>query len=55
MLDLQKEGASNINLVTPTHFLPQILKALSISFRDGLNIPIVYNTSGYEKKEIIYA
>ena len=53
MLDLQKEGASNINLVTPTHFLPQILKALSISFRDGLNIPIVYNTSGYEKKEII--
>ncbi len=53
ILDLQKKGASNINLVTPTHFLPQILKALLIAFDDGLKIPIVYNTSGYEKKDII--
>ena len=53
MLNLQKEGAHNINLVTPTHFLPQILDTLAIAFEDGLNIPIVYNTSGYEKKEVI--
>ncbi|MFA5270919.1 MAG: radical SAM protein [Candidatus Omnitrophota bacterium] len=53
MLKLQEEGASNINLVTPTHFLPQILNALTMAFPKGLNIPIVYNTSGYEKKDII--
>lgn len=53
MLKLQEEGASNINLVTPTHFLPQILDSLSMAFSKGLNIPIVYNTSGYEKKDII--
>jgi len=53
MLKLQKEKAHNINLVTPTHFLPQILKALHIAMSNGLSIPIVYNTSGYEKKEII--
>lgn len=50
---LQKRGALNINLVTPTHFLPQILEALLIAFEEGLNIPIIYNSSGYEKKEII--
>jgi len=53
MLKLQKEKAHNINLVTPTHFLPQILQSLHIAISGGLNIPIVYNTSGYEKKEII--
>lgn len=53
MLKLQKEKAHNINLVTPTHFLPRILQALDIALSCGLNIPIVYNTSGYEKKEII--
>ena len=53
MLNLQKEGAHNINLVTPTHFLPQIVATLAIAFNNGLNIPIVYNTSGYEKEEII--
>lgn len=53
MLNLQAQKAVNINLVTPTHFLPQILNALSIAQKDGLNIPIVYNTSGYEKKDII--
>ena len=53
MLNLQKEGAHNINLVTPTHFLPQIVDTLAIALSNGLNIPIVYNTSGYEKKEII--
>jgi len=52
-LRLQEKGALNINLVTPTHFLPQILESLLIAFKKGLNIPIVYNSSGYEKKEII--
>ena len=53
MLGLQKEGAHIINLVTPTHFLPQILQALDLASKRGLEIPIVYNSSGYEKKEII--
>lgn len=53
MLELQKMGCHNINLVTPTHVLPQILKALSITVNQGLKIPIVYNTSGYELAEII--
>jgi putative pyruvate formate lyase activating enzyme len=53
MLYLQKIGAHNINLVTPTHFLPHILLALSIAIKIGLKIPIVYNTSGYEKVEIL--
>jgi len=53
MLKLQSEKAHNINLVTPTHFLPQILESLHIAISGGLKIPIVYNTSGYEKKEII--
>jgi putative pyruvate formate lyase activating enzyme len=53
MLVLQEKAAHNINLVTPTHFLPQILKSLLIALQKGLNIPIVYNTSGYEKEDII--
>ncbi|MBP7088173.1 MAG: radical SAM protein [Candidatus Omnitrophica bacterium] len=53
MVGLQNKGAHNINLVTPTHFLPQILKAIFIALEKGLKIPLVYNTSGYEKKEII--
>ncbi len=53
ILKLQVEGAENINLVTPTHFLPQILKALIFAYAEGLDIPIVYNTSGFEKEEII--
>ncbi len=48
MLILQNKGAHNINLVTPTHFMPQILTALYIAYKNGLTIPIVYNTSGYE-------
>lgn len=48
MLALQKSGCHNINLVTPAHYAPQILEALFAAFLDGLNIPIVYNTSGYE-------
>jgi putative pyruvate formate lyase activating enzyme len=53
MLELQKMGCHNINLVTPTHILPQILAALKIAISKGLNIPIVYNTGGYELPEII--
>lgn len=53
MLKLQSQGAHNINLVTPTHYFPQIMAALLIGYENGLNIPIVYNTSGFEKEEII--
>ena len=53
MLNLQEKGAENINLVTPTPFMPQILKSLLVAFREGLNVPIVYNTSGYEKVDVI--
>ncbi len=53
MLYLQEKGCHNINLVTPTHFLPHILDAILISKRKGLHIPIVYNTSGWEKIEIV--
>ncbi len=48
MLELQKRGAHNINFVTPTHYMPRILEALPIAAEGGFNIPIVYNTSGYE-------
>ena len=53
MLDLQNMGAHNINLVTPAHFLPQIIQAVCMAAESGLNIPIVYNTSGYERVEIL--
>ena len=52
-LELQEKGANNINLVTPTHFVPQIIWAVNQARKKGLCIPIVYNTSGYEKKETI--
>ena len=48
MIGLQQRGAHNINLVTPTHFLPQILEALVIAARRGLKLPLVYNCGGYE-------
>lgn len=53
MLKLQKRGAHNINIVTGTHFIPQIIEALYIASNKGLNIPVVYNTSGYERVEIL--
>ncbi|QSW20972.1 radical SAM protein [Clostridium gasigenes] len=52
-LELQEKGALNINLVTPTHYVPQIIEALKIAKKKGLNIPIIYNSSGYEKVETI--
>lgn len=48
MLELQKQGCHNINFVTPTHVIAQILKALILAIPCGLNIPLVYNTSGYD-------
>ena len=53
MLYLQKAGCHNINLVSPTHFVPQIMAALEIALEKGLNIPIVYNTGGYDLVETI--
>ena len=53
MLSLQALGCHNINLVTPTHFTPQIVEALSLAVKAGLNIPIVYNCGGYESEEVI--
>ena len=52
-LELQKKGANNINLVTPTHYVPKIISALKMAKASGLNIPILYNTSGYENTDTI--
>ena len=53
MLRLQKIGCHNINLVTPTHVMPNILNATRIALKKGLRLPLVYNTSGYERLEIV--
>ncbi len=53
MLWLQAEGCHNINVVTPTHYSPHILKALDVAAGKGLRIPVVYNTSGWERLEIL--
>jgi len=53
MLHLQKIGCHNINLVTPSHVVPHILKALDIAVDGGLNIPLVYNCSGYESLDTL--
>ena len=47
-LELQEKGALNINLVTPTHYVPLIVEALNLAKKEGLTIPIIYNTSSYE-------
>ncbi|GKX68650.1 radical SAM protein [Inconstantimicrobium mannanitabidum] len=47
-LELKSKGAHNINLVTPTHFVPQIIEAIKIARSKGLDLPIVYNTNGYD-------
>ncbi len=52
-LELQDKGAQNINLVNPTHFVPQILRSLEQAKRQGLKIPIVYNSGGYERVETL--
>lgn len=53
MVKLQKLGAHNINFVTPTHFVPQIIEALELAVREGLNIPLVYNSGGYDSVETL--
>lgn len=53
MLEQQERGVNNINLVTPTMYVEQIIKAIDIAKKNGLNIPIVYNTNGYEEVETI--
>lgn len=52
-LELQGKGANNINLVTPTHYTPEIVWAVKIARNKGLILPIVYNCSGYEKVETL--
>ncbi len=53
MLGLQRHGCHNINLVTPTHQVPMILRSLEIAIEKGLEIPIVYNCGGYESSETL--
>jgi putative pyruvate formate lyase activating enzyme len=53
MLKIQEIGCHNINLVTPTHVMPNILNATRIALKKGLRLPLVYNTSGYESLEIV--
>lgn len=53
MLQLQKEGAHNINLVTPSHVVPQFLEALVLAVNEGLRLPIVYNSSAYDSAETL--
>lgn len=53
MLELQERGCHNINLVTATHFVPQVLVALSLAVAGGLRIPLVYNCAGYESPETL--
>lgn len=52
-LELQAKKAHNINLVTPTHYIPQIITALEKAKNTGLTIPVIYNTSGYEKVDTL--
>jgi putative pyruvate formate lyase activating enzyme len=53
MLELQERGCHNINLVTPTHMVPHIVRALRIAIAAGLRLPLVYNTGGYDKLDTL--
>jgi putative pyruvate formate lyase activating enzyme len=53
MLYLQNIGCHNINFVTPSHVVPQIVEALPIAIEKGLRIPLVYNTSAYDSLEAL--
>ncbi|MEJ5297272.1 MAG: radical SAM protein, partial [Armatimonadota bacterium] len=53
MLQLQAMGCHNVNLVTPTHVVPQILEALEVAAANGLRLPLVYNSSGYDSVETL--
>lgn len=54
MIRLQAAGAHNINCVTPTHYLPQILAALYLAIPQGFRLPIVWNSSGYERVDALH-
>jgi putative pyruvate formate lyase activating enzyme len=54
MLELQAQGAININLVTPSHVVPQVLEALASALQQGLDLPIVYNSSGYDRLKTLH-
>lgn len=54
-LELAAKGANNINLVTPMHYAPQITAALDIARKNGLTLPIVWNTGGWERRESVAA
>ncbi|MBI5487839.1 MAG: radical SAM protein [Deltaproteobacteria bacterium] len=53
MLTLERRGAHNVNLVTPTHFTPQIVEAVARARRGGLSVPLVWNSNGYERVEAL--
>ncbi len=53
MVDLQRRGCHNINFVSPSHFVPHILKALPKAVEMGLSVPLVYNTGGYDSIEVL--
>jgi putative pyruvate formate lyase activating enzyme len=53
MLHLAEDGCHNINFVTPTHVVPQIIEALILAVEQGLKVPLVYNSSGYDRKETL--
>jgi putative pyruvate formate lyase activating enzyme len=53
MLELQAKGCHNVGFVSPTHFVPQIIKALVIAVEAGLHLPLIYNTNAYDSVEVL--
>lgn len=53
MVGLQEQGCHNINLVTATHFLPWVVRAIKMACTNGLSVPVVYNCGGYERHEVM--
>jgi putative pyruvate formate lyase activating enzyme len=53
MIELQRMGCHNINFVSPTHYVPQILKAIPTAVEKGLSVPLVYNTGGYDSVQTL--
>ncbi len=51
--ELQSQGAHNLNLVTPTHYLPDIIPALKMAKKEGFNLPVIYNSGGYESLDTL--
>jgi len=53
LLDMQRRGCHNVSFITPTHLVPHLVKGLRIAIAGGLNVPLCYNTGGYESLEVI--